>query len=108
MAIGRSLRRSAHGVWRWAGWLLMLGLAACGVADQGGASQAPAAAPHATAPAPHASTETPASAGGVRPIGTPVTRAIQSATPAATTTTATVTAWQTYHSVQAGYSVEYP
>jgi hypothetical protein len=108
MAIGRSSRRSAHGAWRWVGWLLVLGLAACGVADRGGANQAPAAAPRATASAPHASTATPESVGGVRTIGTPVTRAIQSATPGATTTTAAVTAWQSYHSVQEGYSVEYP
>src|SRR5207247_1417462 len=58
--------------------------------------------------APHESTATPESVGGVRTIGTSVTRAIQSATPAATTITATMTAWQIYHSVQEGFTVEYP
>jgi hypothetical protein len=97
MAISRSSRYSAHGAWRWLSWLLMLALAACGAADQG-----------AAAPAPQDSTETHIPIGGAEPLGTPVTRAIQSATPAATTITAAMTAWQTYHSVQEGYTVEYP
>jgi hypothetical protein len=89
------------------GWLLVLGLAACGVAKPGAANQSPAAAPRTSAPTPQESTETPESTGSARPLGTPDTRTIQRATPAATTTAA-MSAWQTYHSVQGGYTVEYP
>src|SRR5689334_17712361 len=107
MAISRSSHCTMHRAGRWAGWLLVLGLAACGVAEQGAANQAPAAAPRASAPTPQESTETPETTASARPIGTPDTRTIQIATPAATATVA-ATAWQTYHSVQGSYTVEYP
>jgi hypothetical protein len=108
MAISRSSHCGVHRAGRWVGWLLVLGLAACGVTEQGATNQTPAAAPRASAPTPQASVETPESTGSVRPLATPDTRTIQRATPAATTTTAAVIAWQSYHSVQGGYTVEYP
>ena len=107
MAISRSSQCAVHRAGRWVGWLLVLGLAACGVAEPGAANQAPAAAPRPTAPTPQASVETPETTGRARPVATPDTRTIQRATPAATTTTAVI-AWQSYHSVQGGYTVEYP
>jgi hypothetical protein len=108
MAISRSSHCAVHRAGRWVGWLLVLGLAACGVAEPGAANQTPTAAPGTSAPPPQPSTETPESTGSARPLGTPDTRIIQRATPAATTTTAAVTAWQTYHSVQGSYTVKYP
>jgi hypothetical protein len=108
MAISRASHCAMHRAGRWVGWLLVLGLAACGVAEPGATNQAPAAAPRASAPTPQESTETPESTGGAPLLGTPDTRTIQRATPAATMTTAAATAWQTYQSVQGGYTVEYP
>src|SRR6266508_3279876 len=107
MAISRSSQCAVHRAGRWVGWLLVLGLAACGVAEPGAANQAPAAAPRPTAAASQESTETPESTGGARPLGTPDTRTIQRATPAMTTTAA-ATVWQSYHSTRGGYTVEYP
>ena len=107
MAISRSSHRAVHRAGRWVGWLLVLGLAACGIAEPGAANQTPTTAPRASAPTPQESTETPESTTSARPLGTPDTRTIQRATPAPTTTAA-ATAWQTYHSVQGRYTVEYP
>ena len=107
MATSRSSHCTMHRAGRWVGWLLVLGLAACGVAEQGAANQAPATAPRPTAFAPPESAGTPETTGSAPPLGTPDTRTIQRATPAATTTAA-ATAWQTYHSVQGRYTVEYP
>jgi hypothetical protein len=108
MAISRSSQCAVHRAGRWMGWLLVLGLTACGVAEQGAANQAPTAASRASAATPQESTETPETTGNTRPLGTPDTRTIQRATPAATTTTVAATAWQTYHSVAGRYTVEYP
>jgi len=107
MANRRFRNRLGCGAWRWVGWLLLLGLAACGVADQGAARE-PVANPPSSAPS---TTSVPAATSvpivSTQSLGTPDTRIIQRATPAATTTAA-ATAWQAYHSVQGRYTVEYP
>jgi hypothetical protein len=108
MAISRSSDSAVHRAGRWVGWLLVLGLTACRVTERGAANQTPAAESRASAPKPQESTETPESSSSARPLGTPDTRTVHRATPAATTTTAAVLAWQTYHSVQGNYTIEYP
>src|SRR5690349_17498757 len=108
MAVSRSSHCAVHRAGRWVGWLLVLGLAACGDTEPGAANQTTAAAPRASAPTSQESTETAESTGGAPLLGTPDTRTIHRVTPAATMTTTAATAWQTYHSVQGHYTVEYP
>jgi hypothetical protein len=118
----------ARGAWRWPGYLLLVGLTACGAADQGAANRAlvttPAAAPSATleplaaaatavtsrsAEPTGAPVETPLPLVGAPPNGTPIEQIIHSATSVtAPTTSAATETWQTYRSVHAGYTVEYP
>lgn len=107
--------------WWCVGWGLLLGLAACGVADQHAANQ-PTLAPSATLELPAATTADttggaaaptsgPVAASapsiGTQPVSSPVVRIIHSAPPAATTTAA-AGLWQTYQSVPGRYTVEYP
>ncbi len=121
MLAHRFRNRLGRSAWRWVGWVLLLGLAACGVADQHAANQ-PTLAPSATLELPAATTaDTTGRAGAptsgpvatsapsidTQPVSSPVVRIIHSAPPAATTTAAAVP-WQTYHSVPGRYTVEYP